>query len=130
MFTLKYFSFKDPVTGELTKGYGRSFEHTGLNSRIKFRNGAAVVEKFEHVTVQHESAPVGAELTEITKEEFDALDVSKESVSSTVLREQTTLQDKKREQFATLVKEPVTSTDLAEKFEEAIDTVLVGALSL
>lgn len=76
--TLKYYKFLDSE-GNQSKGVGWILERETREFQLKLVDGKPVVVKDEVVHVTNERVPRGVSaLTEITKDEFDALDVKSE----------------------------------------------------
>lgn len=97
MITLRYFSFLDPVNGKLTKNYGYSNSRVQQNVVVKNIGGENTVVKNETIERIQEVTPHREQVTELTKKEFDALDVSEESASAKNTREGTLLSIQKLE---------------------------------
>lgn len=85
--TILYFSYSDPVTGKLTKGYGYEVTKKLQNLVMKVIKGSAKLLKHEEVSKEDRIVPRVDNLQELTKEQFDALDVSGESLTSALARE-------------------------------------------
>lgn len=77
---IKYYKFMDPITGKLTKNLGFYREREVL-AKLE---GEKIISAAQ--TIKISRLPCKAELTEITKEEFDALDTSGESETAKYLR--------------------------------------------
>lgn len=85
--TVKYFSFKDPFTGKQTKDLGFSVERTTRDFAMQLNAGKAIVSKNKEVSRVIEFRPKASDAIEVSKEIFDALDVSGESATSKRRRE-------------------------------------------
>lgn len=85
--TIKYYSFKEYLTGNLSKDYGWDVDVTTNSSKIQIINDVPVVIRDEAITRVSTFIPRGTEVTEISQEVFAALDVSSESMRSTLRRE-------------------------------------------
>lgn len=119
MFTLRYFSFDDPVTGNTTKGYGYSYSKSVQNVVVKHVKDVPTVLKNDLVEQAGEVVPRYTNIKELSQKEFDALDVSGESLVSQLSREKNFLKLKKIEERIAK-KTVVSSDDLVEAFTKLL----------
>lgn len=84
---IKYFSFIDPITGGTTKdvGYTQSREVTKVLSK-KLGDNPVVIESQQTVTRTVIVAPPEEDLSELSKEDFYALDTTGESETVKIRR--------------------------------------------
>ena len=75
---IKYYSFTDPATGLISKDVGYEDTREVKNVQIREINGVLTLTKNEVKEVTHVKKPKYAGLREISKEEYDKLDVSGE----------------------------------------------------
>lgn len=119
-FVIKYYRFKDPITGKLSKGYGYSVERTFANIAAKIVDGEIVINKNERVDKVVNKAPRGEDVKEISKEEFDNLDVSEESLTSKFTREKGFLHVQRLEKLYARVHEPLSTDELKLKLQSKL----------
>jgi len=76
---IKYYSFRENRSGNLSKDYGWVVDITTNNTKIQIVDGVPQIIIDEPVTRTVTYVPRGQEVTELTNEDFNALDVSTES---------------------------------------------------
>src|SRR6266853_6018893 len=76
---IKYYSFRENRSGNLSKDYGWVIDITTNNTKIQIVDGVPQIIIDEPVTRTVTYVPRGQEVTELTNEDFNALDVSTES---------------------------------------------------
>lgn len=117
MFTVRYFSFLDAVNGELTKGYGYSYSFIKQNVIAKRTDTGVKIIKNDSEEEVRNVLPRNEAAVELSKAEFDALDISGESFLSRLSREKQVIHLKKLERR--FIKDPVivTNEEIKKKFK-------------
>lgn len=87
--TIKYYSFVDLVTGTMSKDLGWEETKEGQSIEIREVKGKLTITKDEVTSLALKRVPNGSRLKELTKEEYDKLDVSGEHPYLTQKRERT-----------------------------------------